>query len=53
MAKFAIMGYGTLGSGLAYVADVNHDSIDRRSARRSLSSIFWISVILRTTPIRI
>ena len=27
MAKFAIMGYGTLGSGLAYVADVNHDSI--------------------------
>lgn len=27
MAKFAIMGYGTLGSGLARVADVNHDSI--------------------------
>ena len=27
MAKFAIMGYGTLGSGLAHVADVNHDSI--------------------------
>lgn len=27
MAKFAIMGYGTLGSGLAHVAHVNHDSI--------------------------
>lgn len=27
MAKFAIMGYGTLGSSLARVADVNHDSI--------------------------
>ena len=27
MAKFAIMGYGTLGSSLAHVAHVNHDSI--------------------------
>ena len=27
MAMFAIMGYGTLGSGLAHVAHVNHDSI--------------------------
>ena len=32
MAKFAIMGYGTLGSGLAYVADVNHDSIMEKVA---------------------
>jgi len=27
MAKFAIMGYGTLGSHLAYVADVNRESM--------------------------
>ena len=30
MAKFAIMGYGTLGSGLAHVAHVNHDSIEQK-----------------------
>lgn len=30
MAKFAIMGYGTLGSGLAHVAHVNHDSIEEK-----------------------
>ncbi len=31
MAKFAIMGYGTLGSGLAHVAHVNHDSIAEKA----------------------
>ena len=36
MANIAIMGYGTLGSGLAEVARVNREAIAERDAKREM-----------------
>ena len=52
MAKFAIMGYGTLGSSLAYVADINAESIAAKAGEEiSVKYIFssFCAVLSRLT----
>ena len=47
MINIAVLGYGTVGSGVVEVINTNHDSINKKPVRRSISSMCWIFAIFR------
>ena len=47
MIQIAVLGYGTVGSGVVEVLDTNKESIKKEQVRRSISSMCWTSGISR------
>lgn len=51
--KAAVMGYGTIGSGVVEVLNINHDSIAKRAGEAIEVKYVWIYGISRETRFRI
>ena len=52
MVNIAVLGYGTVGSGVVEVINTNHKSINKRAGARSTSNTYWTSEIFRETLYR-
>lgn len=53
MAKFAIMGFGTVGGGVAEVLRLNGGAIAEKLGEPSAYNIFWTCGIYPKRPMRI
>ena len=42
MINIAVLGYGTVGSGVVEVINTNHEALTNGQVRRSISNMFWI-----------
>ena len=47
MVNIAVLGYGTVGSGVVEVINTNHESINKRAGQESISNMFSTSEIFR------
>jgi hypothetical protein len=52
MVNVAVLGYGTVGSGVVEVINTNHDSINKKPETRSISSMYLIFAISREILLR-
>ena len=47
MIQVAVMGYGTIGSGVVEVLETNKDKITEKTGKEIAVNIFWICVNFR------
>ena len=47
MIQIAVLGYGTVGSGVVEVINTNHSSINKKQEKRSTSNMCLIFAISR------
>ncbi len=53
MINIAVLGYGTVGSGVVEVIEKNKDVIDKRAGEEIYVKYVWICVIFRAIRTRI